>query len=94
MPIITGEEDPPVPGAIQALVPAVPGLQVTASAAAAATGIPAPTAVVGWVLVADSTSAGGARVDPVFLAGGAAWTPDQFRAEYGQGITISIRAGR
>lgn len=94
MPIITGEEDPPGPGLIQGLVPAAPGLQVTAAAPATTAGVPTPTVVVGWVLVADSTSAGGARVDPVFLAGGTAWTPDQFRAEYGQGITISIRAGR
>lgn len=56
------------------------------------TGIPAPSDVIGWVLVADPEQAGGARVDPVFLAAGRAWTPDQYRAAYGR--ELDVRVGR
>lgn len=95
MPLITGEEQPPsVPGAVLALVPAGFGLRMIVSAPAeGASAVPVPSAVLAWVLVADSTVAGGARIDPVFLAGGTAWTPDQFRAAFGEGVTIGVGTG-
>jgi hypothetical protein len=95
MPIITGEEKEQPAGAVLSLTPATVGLLAVASAptAEAATGAPAPTAVVGWVLVGDAAAAGGARVDPVFLAGGRAWTPDQYRGEFGEGIEVTVKPG-
>ncbi|MFE9850354.1 hypothetical protein ACFYPN_16290 [Streptomyces sp. NPDC005576] len=56
-------------------------------------GTPPGGAVAGWVLVADETAPGGARVEPVFLAGGRAWTPDQYRGAYGQGFTMAVVRG-
>lgn len=95
MPVLVAPDTPPAPvaGAVTALVPAAPGLRAVASAPPdAAAGIPVPSAVIGWVLVADAGAVGGVRVDPVFLAAGVAWTPDQFRAVYGRGITITVGA--
>lgn len=46
--------------------------------------------VVGWALVADEEAVGGARVDPVFLAAGRAWTPDQFQAAHGQHLGVVV----
>lgn len=73
-------------------LPVVPGLsvQVSAPPGMATTGIPPGGMVVGWVLVSDGDAPGGARVDPVFLADGRAWTPDQYRAAYGQGLTVRV----
>lgn len=75
-------------------LPAVPGLvvQVTAPPGTEATGIPPGGMVVGWALVADEGAPGGARLDPLFLAAGRAWTPDQYRATYGQ--TLGVVVGR
>ncbi|MGW2594743.1 hypothetical protein ACWCXC_31375 [Streptomyces sp. NPDC001515] len=36
---------------------------------------------------------GGARVEPVFLAAGRAWTPDQYRAAYGQALSVDVGRG-
>jgi hypothetical protein len=80
-------------GSIVGVFPAFAGLRVdvTAPAGADAVDVPGGGVVVGWVLVADPTLAGGARVDPVFLAGGRTWTPDQYRAAYGQQLGIAVR---
>ena len=92
MPIMLGGVDawPAVTG----IVPAAPGFRVMVSAATRedAEGVPAASDVVGWATVADAGSPGGVRVDPVFLAGGRPWTPDQYRAAYGQ--TLDVRVGR
>ncbi|MFJ9038002.1 hypothetical protein ACIRF8_15585 [Streptomyces sp. NPDC102406] len=80
-------------GAITGMTAASPGWRVQASAPtdAGTEGVPAPSDVVAWVLVADQVAPGGARVDPVFLAGGRAWTPDQYRATYGQELDVQVR---
>ncbi|MBT2426145.1 hypothetical protein J7F02_10760 [Streptomyces sp. ISL-112] len=72
------------------MVPAFAGLRadVTAAPGAETSGVPGGGAVVGWVLVADEAAVGGARVDPVFLAAGRAWTPDQFREAHGQHLGV------
>lgn len=57
-------------------------------------GVPPPGVVVGWVLVADGAAVGGARVEPVFLADGKAWTPDQYRAAYGEQLRVSVGRDR
>lgn len=83
-------------GSIVGVLPALPGLgvQVSAPAGADVEGVPAAGALVGWVLVADPAAAGGARLDPVFLADGRAWTPDQYRAAYGEQFGVRVeRAG-
>ncbi|WP_254874922.1 MULTISPECIES: hypothetical protein [unclassified Streptomyces] len=77
------------------MVPAFDGLRVdvTAPAGADTAGVPGGGPVVGWVLVADEAAVGGTRVDPVFLAAGRAWTPDQFRAAHGQGLGVLVGRG-
>jgi hypothetical protein len=82
-------------GSIIGVLPAHEGLRVAVLAPAGAdvSGIPSPGTAVGWVLVADPRLAGGARVDPVFLADGRTWTPDQYRATYGQALDIRIGRG-
>lgn len=86
-----------VPGAggVLGMVPAFDGLRVdvTAPAGTDTAGVPGGGPVVGWVLVADEQAAGGARVDPAFLAAGRAWTPDQFRAAHGQGLGVLVGRG-
>ncbi|MFJ3083027.1 hypothetical protein ACIPJG_25185 [Streptomyces halstedii] len=74
---------------------AVPGwvVEVTAPPGADVAGIPAGGPVLGWVLVAAEEAVGGSRVDPVFLAAGRAWTPDQYRAAYGQQLTVRVVFG-
>ncbi|MGW0578606.1 hypothetical protein ACWD25_22155 [Streptomyces sp. NPDC002920] len=52
--------------------------------------MPAPSDVVAWATIAAPDSVGGARVEPVFLADGRAWTPDQYRAAYGQQLTVRV----
>ncbi|GHJ04830.1 hypothetical protein TPA0906_66950 [Streptomyces olivaceus] len=81
-------------GGVLGMLPAFDGLRadVTAPPGAETAGVPGGGLVVGWVLVADPGAAGGARVDPVFLAAGRVWTPDQFRAAYGQ--TLGVQVGR
>lgn len=80
------------PGTIAGLVAAVPGWRVEVSAPSGSdvSGVPAPSDVVAWVLVADGAAPGGSRVDPVFLADGQAWTPDQYRAAYGRQLTVRV----
>jgi hypothetical protein len=46
--------------------------------------------VVAWATVADLDKAGGVRIDPVFLADGRTWTPDQFRAVYGVALELKV----
>jgi hypothetical protein len=89
VPILSNEA-----GLVAGLVAAAPGLSVLVGAPPGTDvgGIPAGGLVVGWVLVADPNVAGGARVDPVFLADGRAWTPDQYRAAYG--ASLAVRVGR
>ncbi|MFJ6559987.1 hypothetical protein ACIQMV_08900 [Streptomyces sp. NPDC091412] len=79
-------------GPIHGMTPAAPGLtvQVTAPPGTDTTGVPAGGGVVAWALVADPGTAGGARVEPVFLADGRAWTPDQYRAAYGQRLEVRV----
>ncbi|MYS68956.1 hypothetical protein GTY88_00670 [Streptomyces sp. SID5926] len=79
-------------GLIQGMIPALPGLRVdvTAPPGTLTEGVPGGGVLVSWVLVADDESTGGARVDPVFLSAGRAWTPDQFRATYGQQLGVQV----
>ncbi|MGW4822509.1 hypothetical protein ACWEP4_26835 [Streptomyces sp. NPDC004227] len=83
-------------GPIHGMTPAAPGLTALVSAPpdTDTTGIPAGGGVVGWILVDDGAAVGGARVDPVFLAAGQAWTPDQYRAAYGQQLDVRVGAAR
>ncbi|WP_416476918.1 hypothetical protein [Streptomyces sp. LKA04] len=82
-------------GPIQGMIPALPGLRVdvTAPPGTLTEGVPGGGLLAGWVLVADSEAAGGARVDPVFLSAGRAWTPDQFRATYGPQLGVVVGRG-
>ncbi|MFJ6363420.1 hypothetical protein ACIQIE_19850 [Streptomyces globisporus] len=88
MPLMVG----PGAGGVLGMVPAFDGLRVdvTAPAGTDAAGVPGGGLVVGWVLVADEAAVGGIRVDPVFLAAGRAWTPDQFRKEHGQHLGVIV----
>lgn len=81
-------------GAVSGLVAAVPVwvVEVSAPPGTVTAGVPPGGSVVGWVLVADDVAAGGARVEPVFLAAGRAWTPDQYRAMYGAGLGVQVKA--
>lgn len=85
-----------IPGAVVGMVPAFPGLRadVTAEPGTETAGVPGGGVVVGWALVADEQAVGGARVDPVFIAAGRAWTPDQYRAAYGQQLDMHVAAVR
>ncbi|MFE7233894.1 hypothetical protein ACFVAF_25155 [Streptomyces sp. NPDC057596] len=78
------------------MTPAAPGLtvEVKAPPGTDTTGVPAGGGVVGWILVDDASTPGGARVDPVFLAAGRAWTPDQYRAAYGQQLEVRVGVAR
>lgn len=81
-------------GNVVGVLPAYTGLRadITAPAGAEVGQVPGGGVVVGWVLIADSTEAGGARVDPAFLAAGRTWTPDQYRAVYGAQLGVQVRA--
>lgn len=81
-----------MPGAVVGLVPAFPGLRadVTAPPGSDTAAVPGGGVVVGWVLVADEGAVGGARVDPVFLAAGRAWTPEQLRQEHGPHLGVVV----
>ncbi|MFJ8923843.1 hypothetical protein ACIREK_30750 [Streptomyces sp. NPDC102415] len=82
-------------GGITGVLPAFAGLRVDVAAPAGVdvAGVPGGGPVVGWVLIVDEEAPGGARVDPVFLAAGRAWTPDQYRAAYGQQLTARVASG-
>ena len=88
MPILAETSPPPPPaippGPMLALIPAPPGLLATAA------GTPLTGPVVAWALIADTTVAGDNRIDPVLLAAGRAWTPDQIRAAHGAQVTVSV----
>lgn len=90
MPLITGAK--PEAPVVTGIVPAAAGLRVTAYAPADADvrGIPATSTVVAWAVVSDLDALGGVRLDPVFLADGRTWTPDQFRAAYGNTLTLQV----
>lgn len=79
-------------GVVSGLVAAPVGLRadITAPPGTDTAGVPGGGVVVGWVLVTDPGAAGGARVEPVFLAAGRAWTPDQYRATYGQQLGVQV----
>ncbi|TXS40095.1 hypothetical protein EAO72_16885 [Streptomyces sp. or43] len=84
------------PGTIAGALPAFEGLRAEVTAPAGTDAGPAPGGgpVVAWVLLHDPGSPGEARLDPVFLSAGRAWTPDQYRAAYGQQFTVRVvRAG-
>ncbi|MEU3432380.1 hypothetical protein [Streptomyces sp. NPDC006863] len=86
----------PAAGSVVGVVPAFAGLRVdvTAPPGSDTAAVPGGGVVIGWVLVADEAVVGGTRVDPVFLAAGRAWTPDQYRAVYGQQLGVAVgRAG-
>lgn len=85
MPIMTATSPPPPPpGPMLSLIPAPPGFLATAA------GAPLAGPVVAWALIADTTTPGDGRVDPVLLAAGRAWTLDQIRAAYGAQVTVSV----
>lgn len=76
---------PAVPaGPITGVIPAAPGCAATVG--------PVSGPVVAWTLVADANAPGGARVDPVWISGGRAWTPDQYRAATGINDAVTITA--
>ncbi|MGW2724792.1 hypothetical protein [Streptomyces sp. NPDC001492] len=89
MPLIT-EGDTPAVLPVAGIVAAPPGLHVDAYAPSTITGVPTPSTVVAWALFVDPAAVGGMRLDPVFLAAGRAWTPDQFRAAYGLDIDLKV----
>ena len=90
MPLIAYTEPAPAP-AVTGIVPATSGLAVDAYAPRDSTaGIPTPSSVVAWAVVTDPASAGGVRLEPVFLADGRTWTPDQFRAVYGEQVELKV----
>jgi hypothetical protein len=75
---------PPTAGLVIGLVTAAPGCTVTVGQ------VSGP--VVAWVQIADARALGGARLDPVWVAGGRAWTPDQYRAATGVQAAVTITA--
>jgi len=88
VPIITEENAPILP--VAGIVAAPPGLHVDAYAHATTKGVPTPSTVVAWAMFIDPAAVGGMRLDPVFLAAGRAWTPDQFRHAYGTDIELKV----
>lgn len=79
-------------GAVTDVIPAAAGFRVDVHAPSGTPvdTVPVPSAVVAWASIADLEKAGGVRVDPVFLAGGQVWTPDQFRAAYGPQLEVTV----
>lgn len=77
---------------ITTVVSAQPGWKVDAFAPRGTDtgGIPTPSHVVAWALLADAAEAGGSRVEPVFVAGERTWTPDQYRAAHGAGLELKV----
>lgn len=83
MPIATAPQDVPQPaGVVTAVVAAQPGWIVAVG--------PIKGPIVAWAQITDDTAPGGVRVDPVFIAGGRTWTPDQYRASVGGEPTFTI----
>ncbi|MFS4103749.1 hypothetical protein [Streptomyces sp. PD-S100-1] len=85
MPILTA-----LAGAVTDVIPAAPGWRVDVYAPAEVEGVPVASAVVAWASIADPDTAGGIRLVPMFLAAGRAWTPDQFKAAYGQTLDVRV----
>ncbi|NEA52437.1 hypothetical protein [Streptomyces sp. SID10815] len=77
-------------GTVADVIPAAPGWRVDMYSPERVDGVPVASAVVAWASIADPDEPGGVRLDPVFLAGGRAWTPDQFRAAYGQQLDVRV----
>ncbi|WP_329376012.1 hypothetical protein [Streptomyces sp. NBC_01483] len=77
---------------IVTVVPASQGWRVDAFAPCGSdtAGVPTPSHVVAWALVADELVPGGATVEPVFYAGERTWTPEQFRAAYGDNLNVKV----
>jgi hypothetical protein len=71
----------PPAGPIATVIPAAPGCTATLG--------PVSGPVVAWALVANP---GDARLDPVFIAGGRTWTPDQYRAATGNSAPVIVTA--
>jgi hypothetical protein len=89
MPILINE---PEHGAIVNLTAALPGWRVDAFAPRGSdtAGVPTPSHVVAWVLLADELAPGGGVLEPVFWAGERTWTPAQFRAAYGEMVDLKV----
>jgi hypothetical protein len=89
MPLIVGAV---TPGVITTVVSAAPGWKVDAYAPQGTdiSSVPTPSHVVAWALLAAENAPGGAVVEPVFVAGGRTWTPDQFRATYGTDLELKV----
>lgn len=79
-------------GPVTGVVSACPGWRVEAFAPRGSdiTGVPTPSHVVAWALIADEAEPGGATVQPVFVAGERTWTPEQFRSRYGDGLELKV----
>lgn len=86
--LLTSPGPPPISG----LVSAQPGWRVDAFAPRGTdiSGVPTPSHVVAWALLAYGSEPGGSRVEPVFVAGDRTWTPDQFRATYGAMLELHV----
>lgn len=85
----------PTRGQLLGLVSAQPGLrvQITAPRGTDPDTIrktPPPGEVLAWTLAVHPDEPGGAVVEPVFLAGGRAWTAEQFRARYGASLDVQV----
>jgi hypothetical protein len=84
MPLLGPSAAAPPVCPVTALVAAVPGYMVTAGAASGP--------VIAWAQVADPQVPGGVRIDPVWIAGGRTWTPDQYRAANGVQRAVTVTA--
>jgi len=93
MPFIADTVSPERP--IVGVVAALAGMRVDAFAPRTTdtAGVPTPSHVVAWALVRDELEPGGSVLEPVFFAAGRTWTPDQFKATYGQDITVEVVPG-
>ncbi|MEU6058012.1 hypothetical protein [Streptomyces sp. NPDC047097] len=96
MPIVTGVRPEVGVGGIVQVLPASPGwvAVVLAPADVETREVPPGSAVVAWALVEDVSAPGGGRVDPVFLAAGRAWTPDQYQDAFGARLVVQVGAAR
>lgn len=92
MPVLTAVS---VARAITGIASVGPGwrVEVQAPPGADVEGMPAPSDVVAWALLADDAEPGGGIVVPVFIAGERTWTPDQYRVTYGQQLSIRVVRG-
>lgn len=79
-------------GAMSGLVAVTPGwvVEIAAPPGTDTSHLPAGGPVVAWAAIADEAVVGGVRVDPVFVSAGRAWTPDQYRAVYGDQFSVHV----